>query len=52
MEHPLSVFVSSVIAGMTAERGAAQAAIRTIPLSRPWLFEFSPASSLPLADRT
>ena len=50
MEHPLSVFVNSVITGMTAERQATQAAIERIPLSRPWLFEFSPASALPLEE--
>jgi len=50
MESPLLVFISSVIAGMAAERQAAQDAIRAIPLARPWLFEFSSASSLPLAE--
>jgi len=50
MESPLLVFISSVIAGMTAERQAAQAAIQTIPLSRPWVFEHSAASSQPLAE--
>ena len=50
MEHPLLVFISSVISGMAAERQAAQAAIRAIPLTRPWLFEFSGASSLPLDE--
>ncbi|MCX6030886.1 MAG: SUMF1/EgtB/PvdO family nonheme iron enzyme [Chloroflexi bacterium] len=50
MEQPLTVFISSVISGMEAERAAARAAIQTIPLTRPWLFEFSPASSLPLDE--
>ena len=50
MENPLLVFISSVIAGMRAEREAAEAAIRAIPLSRPWVFEHSPASALPLAE--
>jgi hypothetical protein len=50
METPLCVFISSVIAGMSAQREAAKAAIRAIPISRPWLFERSPASSLPLAE--
>ncbi len=50
MENPLLVFISSVISGMAAERRAAQAAIRAIPLTRPWLFEFTSASALPLAD--
>ena len=50
MENPLLVFISSVIASMAAEREAAEAAIRAIPLSRPWVFERSPASALPLAE--
>ena len=50
MENPLAVFISSVISGMAAERQAAQAAIQAIPLTRPWLFEFSSASALPLAE--
>ena len=50
MENPLLVFISSVIADMRAEREAAEAAIRAIPLSRPWVFEHSPASALPLAE--
>ena len=50
MENQLLVFISSVIAGMSAERQAAEAAVRTIPLSRPWVFEHSPASSQSLAE--
>ena len=50
MENPLLVFISSVIADMRAEREAAEAAIRAIPLSRPWVFEHSPASALPLVE--
>ena len=50
MENPLVVFVSSVISGMEPERQAAWSAIQTIPLTRPWLFEFSSASSLPLEE--
>ena len=50
MENPLLVFISSVIAGITAEREAAEAAIRAIPLTRPWVFEHSPASALPLVE--
>lgn len=50
MENRLLVFVSSVIAGMAAERQAAEAAIRAIPLSRPWVFEHTPASTLPLTE--
>lgn len=50
MEQPLLVFISSVFAGMAAERQAAEAAIRAIPLSRSWVFEHSPGSSLPLIE--
>jgi formylglycine-generating enzyme required for sulfatase activity len=50
METPLVVFVSSVIAGLQAERQAVRTALQAIPLTRPWVFEFSPASSLPLAE--
>ncbi|MBI2907237.1 MAG: SUMF1/EgtB/PvdO family nonheme iron enzyme [Chloroflexi bacterium] len=50
MENPLSVFVSSVIKGMEAEREAVREAIQSIPLTRAWLFEFSSASSLPLTE--
>ena len=50
MENSLLVFISSVIGGMAAERGAVQAAIRAIPLTRPWLFELTSASALPLAE--
>ncbi|MCX6031942.1 MAG: DUF4062 domain-containing protein [Chloroflexi bacterium] len=51
MESSLLVFVSSVITGMEEERKAAQAAIEeSIHLTRSWLFEFSPASSLSLNE--
>ena len=50
MENSLIVFISSVIVGMEAERQAAQTAAQAIPVTRPWLFEYSPASSLPLAE--
>ena len=50
MENPLHVFISSVISGMEAERRAVKAAAEAIPLTRPWLFEFSSASSLPLEE--
>jgi hypothetical protein len=43
MESPLTVFVSSVITGMAAERQAVQTAIQAIPLARPWLFESTSA---------
>ena len=50
MENPLLVFVSSAIRGLAAERQAAKTAVEAIPLSRPWVFEFTPASSLPLDE--
>jgi formylglycine-generating enzyme required for sulfatase activity len=50
VENPLLVFVSSAIAGMEAERRAVVAAVEAIPLTRPWAFEFTPASSLPLEE--
>ena len=45
MENSLLIFISSVIAGMAAEREAAEAAIRAIPLTRPWLVEFKDSLS-------
>jgi formylglycine-generating enzyme required for sulfatase activity len=50
VENELLVFVSSAISGMEAERAAVKAAVEAIPLTRPWLFEFSSASSLPLEE--
>ena len=50
MENHLLVFISSVISDMSAERQAAESAIRAVPLSRPWVFEHTPASSLPLSE--
>ncbi len=44
-ENPLIVFVSSVQEELAAERLAAQTTIRKLELARPWLFEFTPAST-------
>jgi hypothetical protein len=50
LEPPLLVFVSSLIDKMKEERDVADRAIRSIPLTRPWLFEYTPASSQPVRD--
>jgi hypothetical protein len=50
LEPPLLVFVSSLIDKMKEERDLADRAIRSIPLTRPWLFEYTPASSQPVRD--
>jgi hypothetical protein len=50
VETDLLVFVSSIVSGMEVERAAVKAAVEAIPLKRPWRFEFSSASSLPLEE--
>ena len=45
MENPLVVFVSSMIGEFKEERGTVKEAIEAIPLTRPWVFEYTPASS-------
>ena len=49
MENPLLVFVSSVmneqLENLHKERQAVMQAVKQISLARPWLFEFSPAST-------
>jgi sec-independent protein translocase protein TatA len=44
-EKPLTVFVSSVINELQDERNNIVDAIKSIPITRPWLFEYSPPSS-------
>ena len=44
-EPPLLVFVSSVIRDMEEERQAVDRAVRSIPITRPWRFEATPAST-------
>ena len=44
MEERLLVFVSSAINELSEERRVVKEAIESIPLTRPWLFELSPAS--------
>ncbi len=45
MENPLVVFVSSMIGELWGERRAIKEAIEAIPLTRPWIFEYTPAST-------
>ena len=45
MENPLVVFVSSMIGELWEERRAIKEAIEAIPLTRPWIFEYTPAST-------
>lgn len=44
MENPLVVFISSMIGELRAERRAVKEALEAIPLTRPWVFEYTPAS--------
>lgn len=50
MENPLVVFVSSMIGELREERRAVKEAIESIPLTRPWIFEYTPASTDRLED--
>lgn len=50
MEDSLLVFVSSLIGEFIAERQIVNEALKAVPLTRPWVFEFSPASADPLED--
>ena len=45
MENPLVVFVSSMIGELWEERRAIKEAIEAIPLTCPWIFEYTPAST-------
>lgn len=45
VEPPLLVFVSSVIADLALEREALNHAILGLGITRPWVFEFTPATS-------
>jgi uncharacterized protein DUF4062 len=49
-EPPLIVFVSSLIDKMRNERAAVEQAVRSIPITRTWKFEDTPASSQPLEE--
>src|ERR1017187_3235905 len=48
MTDQLSVFVSSVMADTREERDAAERALRTLAITKPWVFEFTPASEEPV----
>ena len=48
MENKLVVFVSSLIGELLEERKAVKEAIEALPLTRPWVFESTPASADPL----
>jgi len=50
MEERLLVFVSSSIKEFTAERFVVKEAIESIPLTQPWVFEYTTASSDPLVE--
>jgi hypothetical protein len=49
-EHPLVVFVSSLIDKMREDRDAAISAIEDISIARKWAFEYAPASSQELEE--
>ena len=48
MENKLVVFVSSLIGELFEERKAVKEALDAIPLTKPWVFEYTPASADPL----
>lgn len=50
MEDRLLVFVSSLIGELPHEREVVEKAVSAIPLTRPWIFEHTPASSEPLPE--
>ena len=50
MEDRLLVFVSSVVDEFLGERDAVEKAVAAIPLTKPWVFEHSPAYAAPVAE--
>lgn len=50
VESPLMVFVSSLINELSAERQAARETITALGLTRPWVFESTPATTQPLEE--
>jgi hypothetical protein len=50
MENHLMIFVSSLIGELAVERGAVKEALEAIPLTCPWVFEYTPASADPLEE--
>jgi hypothetical protein len=45
MENRLVVFVSSIISELWSEREALKETLGSIPLTKPWVFEYTPASA-------
>jgi hypothetical protein len=50
MENKLVIFISSLIGELADERYAAKEAVEAIPFTRPWVFEYTPASTDPLEE--
>ena len=50
MEPTLNIFISSVIDAFQEERQALKSMLEEIPFNRPWLFEYTPASSEQLQE--
>lgn len=48
VEPPLLVFVSSLIGELSAERQMLRQTITGLGITRPWIFEFTPATAQPL----
>jgi hypothetical protein len=48
VEPPLQVFVSSLIAELSSERQILRQAITGLGITKPWIFEFTPATAQPL----
>ena len=50
MERQLLIFISSLISELYNERESIKKTLESIPLTQPWLFEYSPASTSPLEE--
>ncbi|CAG1012163.1 hypothetical protein ANRL4_04585 [Anaerolineae bacterium] len=50
VEPPLLVFVSSLIGELSAERQALRQTIIGLSITKPWIFEFTPATAQPLEE--
>jgi len=50
VEPPLQVFVSSLISELVEERQALRQAITGLGITKPWIFESTPASTQPLEE--
>ena len=50
MENRLMVFISSLIRELANERHTANEALEAIPVTRSWVFEYTPASADPLEE--